>query len=148
MPPNRYGVNRPTIIHQTIDGEVIMINLVTGTYYSLLDTGAEIWEGLVRGVDVDGIVGSLRRRYDGDAVEIEAMTMDFVDQLAREALIVPAEDQAVSGDGASSPSDPSERAGAFREPTLGKYEDMQDLILLDPVHEVQEGEGWPAAKSS
>jgi hypothetical protein len=29
---------------------------------------------------------------------------------------------------------------------LERYEDMQDLILLDPVHEVEE-EGWPRAKT-
>jgi hypothetical protein len=31
----------------------------------------------------------------------------------------------------------------FVEPALNKYTDMQELLLLDPVHEVSEA-GWPS----
>ena len=30
----------------------------------------------------------------------------------------------------------------FERPKLGKYTDMQDLLLADPIHEVDE-QGWP-----
>jgi hypothetical protein len=33
-------------------------------------------------------------------------------------------------------------AQPYQEPKLGKYTDMQELLLLDPVHEVDEA-GWP-----
>ncbi len=26
---------------------------------------------------------------------------------------------------------------------MNKYTDMQDLLLLDPIHEVDETKGWP-----
>ena len=32
------GVSSPQVIHETIDGEVIVINLGTGSYYSLRDS--------------------------------------------------------------------------------------------------------------
>jgi hypothetical protein len=32
----------------------------------------------------------------------------------------------------------------FEKPGLQKYSDMQDLLLLDPIHEVDEM-GWPHA---
>jgi hypothetical protein len=31
---------------------------------------------------------------------------------------------------------------AFEPPLLEKFTDMEDLLLLDPVHEV-DGRGWP-----
>jgi len=31
---------------------------------------------------------------------------------------------------------------SYKAPELDTYEDMQDLILLDPIHEVDES-GWP-----
>ena len=31
---------------------------------------------------------------------------------------------------------------------LEKYTDMQDLLLLDPIHEVDDGSGWPTPKDS
>ncbi len=33
----------------------------------------------------------------------------------------------------------------FTEPTVHTYADMQDLLLLDPIHDVDET-GWPNAK--
>jgi hypothetical protein len=30
---------------------------------------------------------------------------------------------------------------------LQVYDDMQDLIMLDPVHDVEITEGWPAARA-
>ena len=30
----------------------------------------------------------------------------------------------------------------FEHPTIEKYDDMQELLLLDPIHEVDE-DGWP-----
>jgi hypothetical protein len=32
--------------------------------------------------------------------------------------------------------------GAFQPPTLESYNDMQDLLLLDPIHDVDDM-GWP-----
>jgi hypothetical protein len=32
---------------------------------------------------------------------------------------------------------------SFTHPQLQKYTDMQELLLLDPIHEVEES-GWPA----
>jgi hypothetical protein len=145
MPQGRYRINRPTVIHQTIDGEVIMINLVTGTYYSLLHSGAEIWERLRRGETVDDIVASLRARYNREANAVELTIGEFVDGLLNEELIVPAEDD-YPFDDTVTPAESAESGGEFRPPVLERYEDMQDLILLDPVHEVEE-EGWPRAKT-
>jgi hypothetical protein len=33
----------------------------------------------------------------------------------------------------------------FHTPTLAKFTDMQDLLLLDPIHDVDKT-GWPARK--
>ena len=48
----RYRINSPPVIHQTLDGEVIVVNLDTGTYYSLVGTGAAIWDAVERGASV------------------------------------------------------------------------------------------------
>ena len=37
--------------------------------------------------------------------------------------------------------------GTFVAPRLETFTDMQHLILLDPVHEVDEGQGWPIPRS-
>ncbi|HAR48554.1 MAG TPA: hypothetical protein DCR81_00210 [Smithella sp.] len=35
----------------------------------------------------------------------------------------------------------------FNAPVLNKYTDMQDLLILDPIHEV-DATGWPSTKPS
>jgi hypothetical protein len=65
--------------------------------------------------------------------------------LHRENLIVPCDgtdqrpEPATNGDRAT----PRRR---FQAPRFEKHTDMQDLILLDPVHEVADT-GWPHAKA-
>ena len=35
---------------------------------------------------------------------------------------------------------------SFSPPTLEKYTDMEELLALDPIHEVNEVVGWPNVK--
>ena len=42
-------------------------------------------------------------------------------------------------------TDPGIERLSFEAPILHKYTDMQDLLLLDPIHEVDEA-GWPSVK--
>ena len=44
-PDARFRVNSQ-IIWETIEGEVLLINLGTGNYYSLRGTGAAIWNAV------------------------------------------------------------------------------------------------------
>jgi len=89
---------------------------------------------------VDQIGGTIQGRYGAEKTIIDEAVGAFLAELAREGLIVP--DSSPAPDSpqpeAPSPEDPA----AFVSPTLRKYTDMQNLLLLDPVHEVGEG-GWP-----
>ena len=50
----RLRVNSPNVMSETIEGEVIVINLATGSYYSLKDAGAAIWHALADGAPGGG----------------------------------------------------------------------------------------------
>jgi Coenzyme PQQ synthesis protein D (PqqD) len=136
----RFRVNTPNVIFETIEGEVILIDLTSGTYYSLRDTGAAIWQALAEGASQDEIAAALQRRYEGAADEIHASVRDLVRDLEREGLIRPDEgrEKAPGELFASNGATPA----PFGAPKLEKHTDMQDLILIDPVHEVG-AEGWP-----
>ena len=34
-------INTPTVVHEAIDGETIILNIDSGFYYSLVETGAQ-----------------------------------------------------------------------------------------------------------
>ena len=132
-------------MHETIEGEVILIALDTGTYYSLRGSGADVWEGIGHGASQDEIAAGLQRRYDGLPDEIGKAVAALLAQLEGERLIEAAEEVDESGwdasDGAPATKPP------FVAPVFERHTDMQDLILLDPVHDVTEA-GWPHVASA
>ena len=140
----RYRVNHPQVINEMIDGEAIIINLVSGSYYTLDSLGGEVWELLEKSPSVDDIVTQLSFRYDASDDVIRSAVENLLEQLSREQLIAPDD---ISGAASSLPSGSrSAQLLPFRAPRLEKFTDMQDLILLDPVHEV-DSRGWPHASA-
>ena len=136
-----FRINSPTIIHEIIEGEAVIINMEMGHYYSIDQTGARIWELVDKRASTAEIIESITQCYAGNQKTIQSSVLDFLAKLQRENLIVPAsketDDQAFSGNVLT----PAERP-PFIQPELHKYTDMQDLLLLDPIHEVDET-GWP-----
>lgn len=134
----RYRVNNPQVINETIDGEAIMINLATGAYYSLDRVGGDVWTVLEQGAGVDDVVAFLQQKYEGPADDMATGVQALLDQLAAEELIVATDEAA----GAAPTAGDTGTKAPFSAPRLDKFTDMQDLILLDPVHEV-DSRGWP-----
>jgi len=136
-----FRVNSPNVIHETIEGEVVLIDLKTGTYYSLRDSGAAVWQAIEQGAGEEGIAAELGSRYEASESEIRDAVRRLLAELEGEGLI-----RADEGEAAPAAGPPASDNGAarlpFAAPVLEKHTDMQDLILLDPVHEVG-AEGWP-----
>lgn len=133
------------VLHETIDGEVIVIDLSSGTYYSLRGSAAEVW-GMIhgpQGASSSDVAAGLAVRYQPNGHDIEAAVTQFLGRLQDEGLVtvVPATDAAPA---VAFSVEPSTSPGEFVAPVLDKYTDMQDLVLIDPVHDVT-GAGWPHA---
>ncbi len=147
MSSARFRINEPHVLHQTIDNEAVIINLDTGNYYSLLKSGADVWSAVERGAGISEIVAALARKYKAVEKVLEDSVVKFVEQLQTEGLIE-ALHEANDSDNPPTAHEETSAApqGPFEPPVLEKYEDMQDLILLDPIHEVDEEKGWPHAR--
>src|SRR5438270_869701 len=81
----RFRVNSPNVIHETIEGEVILIDLKTGTYYSLRDDFERAAEAGGGAVDLHlALAGKpVRIRFAG-ARAAEALSPAFAHLEARE----------------------------------------------------------------
>ena len=140
----RFRVSGPNIIHEQFDDEVVIVNLTTGSYYSAEKTGASIWSLILQNKSKDEILAQFANEYPADLGEIEHGISSFLSELIQESLI--AQDGSSPGASVESrPSADSNRAKSFDKPSLQKYTDMEELLLLDPIHEVDEM-GWPNAK--
>ncbi|MGH7793263.1 MAG: PqqD family protein [Thermodesulfobacteriota bacterium] len=147
---NHFRINAPKITHETIDGETVIINLDNGTYYSLVGAGAEIWGLIESGAAVDDIIEAINHRYEGAPADIECGVSNLVAEFQQEGLVVPGNGKEPENFELIKTQVGTESQGkrpVFKAPILDKYTDMQDLLLLDPIHEVDET-GWPTPKPS
>lgn len=134
-----YAIDKARIAHQTIDGEVIAIDFVNGFYFSMRGTAAEIWLLLVAATPLDEAIARYQEDNPGPAATIDAEIRRFVSELVTANLIAPSETAPAPDDALQSALAPCR---PYSLPILEKFEDMAELILLDPVHDVTEL-GWP-----
>jgi Coenzyme PQQ synthesis protein D (PqqD) len=134
-----YATAHADIAHERVDDEVIAINLRTGAYFSLVGAAADAWSLLVVGMGVDQVASTLADRYGIAATQAAADLEPFLAAVIADELLTAAGGEPVAAAGELPPVTPG---AAYRAPTLDKYDDMEELLLLDPIHEVDEA-GWP-----
>lgn len=127
----RYQPANANIAHESLGGEVVVINVATGVYYSLSGTAAVIWDAMIAGAPTKAIASA----FEGGGAEVLEACAGFLDALVAEGLLVAADD------GPKTAVAP-QVASPFEPPTFLKYTDMQAMLLADPIHEVTE-KGWP-----
>jgi Coenzyme PQQ synthesis protein D (PqqD) len=137
----KYGVNAPKVLYEAFEDETVLINLDSGSYYSFSGSGAVIWDRIVRGDSVGCVIENLQKRFGGPD-GIAPAVQDFVRELIEENLIV--EESSGAERNVQQARTEIFTIAQFERPVLQKYTDMQDLLLLDPIHEVDET-GWPHA---
>jgi hypothetical protein len=130
------------------DNELILINFNGGIYYSANKTGGDIWKLIVLGASQAEIVREFVSWYkDSPTDQINSSIKDFITLLIQEGLIsVDATENRKDTDSPhfSLPSS-GENPSTFETPVLSKYSDMQGILVLDPIHEVNDM-GWPNKK--
>jgi len=133
-------VNAPSVISEVIDGETIVLDFESGHYFSFNPSASEIWLSLSAGLPVAGAVEHVARRFAVDPASIRAQVEGFVRSLEEEHLIRRAANGSAAAPAARTRD--GEPVAAFSPPAFEKFTDMEELLLLDPIHEVSDS-GWP-----
>ena len=131
-----FEINEPDVVAETIDAEAIVINLDRGVYYSIRGIGLVVWTDVIDGVDSEKIVDRLKHCPGAGQSQVPGEVTSFVDRLLNEKLIRPR--------GSAANLEPRFAPGSlqYSPPAIEKYTDMEALLLLDPIHDVDES-GWP-----
>jgi hypothetical protein len=141
MEQSVYVVASKDIVFESFDGEAVVLDLSTGRYFGFSDSGSRIWQALSSGVAAHALIGQSAGGATIGLAELDG----FISQLLEFGLLAPAADtpaQPVSGDllaGLAQTSEPIK---------VEVHDDLADLILVDPIHEVEEPQGWPAVKQT
>ena len=140
----RFRINTPAVASEIIDGEAVIMNLKTGAYFSARQTGSLLWSWIEQGIPQSAMVQALQAAFEA-APELVAREVErFIAELIAHDLI---REVPLAGPIPPPELGPQSPSGmAFPPPVLEVYTDMQDLLLLDPIHDVDEEAGWPSPK--
>lgn len=129
-----YKIIEHKVAHEIIDGEAVVIHFDTGNYYSLNGISSQLWQWLAARATRRQILDAFQPLSPAQIQSFD----DFMDSLAAEEVVekTPAE----PGQQPSSPLPAGQVP--FELPAFVKYNDMQNLLMSDPIHEVDET-GWP-----
>lgn len=136
-----FEITAPNVTGEIIDGEAIVLNLKSGHYFSMEGSAALVWNGIERRMPASRIAGEVAARFRIDPDAAAADIGKLLDELQEHGLIRPA--SAASDRGMA--LDITGPFVAYSPPRLEVYTDLHDLLLLDPIHDVDEA-GWPVAQ--
>ena len=127
------GIDSDRYVHQTVDGEVLVIDTAAGLYFSLRGAAARLWPLLAAGTTPNRLRAAAERAFAASQPDIRAAVDAIVERLRAEGIIRPT---------SVVEAEPSLVQGPLEPWAIERYEDMQDLLTLDPIHDVSDS-GWP-----
>jgi hypothetical protein len=134
-----YAVASPDIVAEEFEGEFVVLDLSCGKYYSMNAAASAVWRAIGAGASVEAL---------GDAVEgAPAVTRqsihDFADKLVEYGCLARSD---APGAATVDPATIAVLKASGAPPTVELFDDLADLIMADPIHDVEETAGWPVRK--
>ena len=136
-----YQLNSAKMYYDMADNQAIVINHMTGMYYGFNALGSYVIDQLVAGGDLEEVKKALLA-CEGCPADIDAQIDAFLAELVSLEILVPAERAA-----AAVATVPAVALEEGFELHVDAFAEAADLILADPIHDVDEGMGWPVMKS-
>lgn len=129
------------VASESFEDEIILINLPRGNYYSLRHSAFALWQELLAGASKQQMADFLVQTF-GIATDIATTDVEsFTQQLLDEGLVAVREVSELVYEPSA-----DTRGAEYTKPQLETYTDMQDLLMLDPIHDVDSEQGWPIKK--
>ena len=124
----------PRLAADVFDGEYIIANLETGLYYSVQGAAVSLLHCLPFSSEQQVITVFLEA-FPENAEMIKEELSSIFKELVSQDIILRREDILIeNGPECIAPSD-------YVPGKFNRYADMQDLLMLDPIHDVDES-GW------
>ena len=125
----RMRPNDEQVIGKVLDGEAIVINLATGSYYAIPDVGAVIWQGIEERCSLQEIAVRVSANYEVSVEQAGADALELAERLMQEGVVAIATD--IPASPAAQPTAPARRT-PYAAPQLVAFSDMRNLLALDP----------------
>lgn len=135
-----YKLNEEKMFFDVAENQAIVINFTSGIYYGTNHLGSAVLERLLNGVAPEAVLKALKTLPDcPDAMEAELTA--FIEKLKAEEILI----EGPTAEGGEEAIPQEALADGF-ELIVEAFSEVQDLILADPVHDVDVEQGWPVLK--
>ena len=135
-----FTIDTSKVVFEKFEDETVMINLTSGNYYGIKNVGKVILTLIEGGISLQDLLIVISKSYGKEITEIEEDLQAFLTTLVNEGI-------AQKTEFGANEFSLIENCVNYEKPVLEKFTDMQDLILLDPVHDVN-SKGWPHTDSN
>jgi hypothetical protein len=129
-----YKIVDAKVAHEIIDGEAIVIHFDTGNYYSLEGISSQLWQWFASQASRQQILDAFQDLQPDQIQSLDAFIESLIKEEILALVVADAEHQ--------SKSPLPKHEVQFQLPKFAKYNDMQNLLLSDPIHDTDET-GWP-----
>ena len=131
-----YKLNESKMFADVTNNVAIIINSETGIYYGINNCGSIIFQNIIDGCSIQSIIENLKK-IETCPSDIEEKVKSFIDDLLNKEIIV---------EGEQNPKVPNIDENVVKqdnfEMKVSEYADAQDMLLADPIHDVNAEEGW------
>jgi hypothetical protein len=141
MESDRFRMASPQVVADLVDGELVAVNLETGTYFAMYSASAQVWGTLAAGCAISQILEVLDECQATSIIRPSDLLL-FTENLLDHGLIEYTND---AGDEAVDALTSLRGHSEWVPLRVHVHADLQDILLLDPVHDTN-ASGWPEAK--
>lgn len=123
-------------------GQLIILNFDTGAYYAFNSLASAVVHDLMAGYEPEIVMQALERLAPGADVAVQLISL--INKMLEKELIISLPGTQTPED-AMSPYTESLLEDGFSL-HIDEFMDVADLLLMDPIHEVDPQVGWPQVK--
>lgn len=134
-------INTEQVSSEIFGEEAVVVNFMTGKYFGMTGSAPVIWQLFETPVTRDDVINSLKGLH-GKTDELIEQVKTFIDVLLQENLIINAGE--LPGENSHSKAIILNPDILKLPPVIEIFDDLQELIVLDPIHDADPERGWPA----
>ena len=132
-----YKLNDEKMFYDMAEGQAIVINFTSGMYYGTSSLGSAVLDALLSGASVNAALNAVKA-LPGCPEDIDAQMDAFIKALFDKEVIVE-----IDGEANDTVNIDASALNDGFVLTVDEFTEVQDLIMADPVHDVDVEQGWP-----
>jgi len=140
-----YAPNLSEIAAEDFEDGTVLINFLTGKYFAFNDFGGALWRMSSNGVSIAELIDIIPSMAMQDVPSPEIVARDvseFFHILIEHRLLAELHTEDMRIEPAI-----GKPVARYEAPAVQIFDDLADLILLDPIHDVNEQLGWPVVRN-